>query len=68
MGCEEEASQIIEKVARSGLRISRRQLAAWHRAGLVPTPTKRGVGRGSGQCELLSIRFSISGVGMCSSV
>ena len=37
---EEEADWIVEEVRRQGVTLSRRKLADWHRAGLIPKPQR----------------------------
>jgi hypothetical protein len=45
---EESADWILERASLQGVKFSRRQLAEWHRSGLLPTPRKPGLGRGKG--------------------
>ena len=44
----ETAPDLMEAVKQAGFSISPQQLARWHRAGLVPQPHQRSLGRGKG--------------------
>jgi hypothetical protein len=45
---EETRDQMIQRVASLGYEVSEAQLARWHRAGLLPRPQQRPLGRGRG--------------------
>src|SRR5437879_4142586 len=45
---EESAAELIRAASAAGYRVSRPQLARWHRRRLLPTPRTRGLGRGRG--------------------
>lgn len=51
--CYSERSEaLIDEAKAHGLQLSRRQLAEWHRAGLLPRPKKQGLGQGQGSASL----------------
>jgi hypothetical protein len=68
---DEPADRIIEAALNAGFPLSRRQLAEWHRHGLIPKPKQLPLGRGKGSasiyrhgttrqaitCAILMIRF-----------
>jgi len=39
---------LISELAKDGYFVTRPKIQRWHRAGLVPPPSKRGLGRGFG--------------------
>jgi hypothetical protein len=45
---DEPADTIIDLAAKEGITLSDRQLAEWHRAGLIPKPKQQRLGRGKG--------------------
>ena len=45
---DEPADRIVEIAREKGLTLSRRQLAEWHRHGLIPKPRQLRLGRGKG--------------------
>jgi hypothetical protein len=49
---DEPADAIVEMASKEGVTISRRQLAEWHRAGLIPTPKQPRLGRGKGSLSI----------------
>ncbi len=48
----ESADELLTLVRRRGFPISRTQLARWHRAGLLPRPVRRHLGRGRGTVSI----------------
>lgn len=52
----ESADAIIAQAKVRGLTLTRRSLAEWHRAGLLPRPKKQGLGQGKGSASLYPIR------------
>lgn len=65
MPSEESAEWILEQAPMRGAKFSRRQLAEWHRSGLLPTPRQTGLGRGKGSRAVYPARTLDQAVACC---
>ncbi len=52
MDAGETAEALIERVSSQGFPITKTELARWHRAGLLPRPQRRSLGRGRGMVSI----------------
>src|SRR3954451_24894047 len=48
IGAEISADELLDRLQAAGRRVTRDQLRRWHREGLIPRPSQKGLGRAQG--------------------